>query len=194
MTFRALTRKHTLATVDGRIYYCRLPYGPKEHAMMPAVNVDQNAEAQALRRHGLLGRGTEMGNALYAIDISGLPHEANHTIALIASGGPFPFPAHDGHPFSNRFGDLPSGSEYLEFTVRTPGVANRGKRRIVARRNGILFFTACHYERVPGAMPKQDRIDATLQVDPEWRNGFYVVTGIAPPLRLRIAAAIKAMP
>jgi len=57
-----------------------------------------------------------------------------------------------------------------------------------------LFFTACHYERVPGAMPKQDRVDATEQIDPEWRNGFYVVTGITATLRGRIGTTVRAMP
>ncbi len=158
--------------------------------VIPPNNVDRPLEEAALRLHGLIGRGGEMGNSLFAIDIASLPPEAKQTINLIAAGGPFPFPRHDGHPFSNRFGDLPSRGEYLEFTVPTPGVSNRGRRRIVARRSGVLFFTACHYERVPGAMSKHERIEATLQIDAAWRNGFYVVTGMPLALRNRIAASL----
>jgi ribonuclease T1 len=162
--------------------------------MIPPGNVDRAVEEIAMRQHGLLGRGSEMGNALYAIDIAALPPEAQRTIELIAAGGPFPYPQHDGHRFGNRFGDLPSGGEYLEFTVPTPGLSNRGKRRIVARRSGILFFTACHYERVQGAMPMAARIAATELVDAQWRNGFYVITGASLALRNRLAAALRALP
>ncbi|MBL8312074.1 MAG: hypothetical protein JNL19_16770 [Burkholderiales bacterium] len=161
--------------------------------LMPS-NLDINVEAAALRRHGLIGRGGEMGNALFAIDIGALPSEARQAINLIAQGGPFPYPQHDGHRFGNRFGDLPTGGEYLEFTVRTPGVTNRGKRRIVARRSGVLFFTACHYERVPGQMSQEHRIAATAQLDAHWRNGFYVVTGIDARMRSRLADALHALP
>ena len=180
---------------DTRFFMCtRIRCGARRPDKEPRViapgNVDRTVEEAALRRYGLIGRGGEMGNSLFAIDIASLPAEARRTIDLIASGGPFPYPQHDGHPFSNRFGDLPSRGEYLEFTVPTPGISNRGKRRIVARRSGVLFFTACHYERVQGPMPKADRIEATLQLDAAWRNGFYVVTGMTLALRNRLAASL----
>lgn len=162
--------------------------------MTTPTNVDINVEAAAMRRHGLIGRGGVMGNALFAIDIAGLPPEARQTINLIARGGPFPYPQHDGHAFGNRFGDLPTGGEYLEFTVRTPGVSHRGKRRIVARRSGVLFFTACHYERVLGRMPLDQRIEETTRLDEHWRNGFYVITGIDGQLRRQLATALRALP
>lgn len=159
--------------------------------------IDQSLEQHAMRKHGLLGRGSAMGNALYAIDYGMLPQEARRTIDRIISGGPFPYPAKDGTAFGNNFGDLPSG-RYLEYTVPTPGVANRGARRIVARvTTAQLFFTACHYERVQvsGGTPQQReaaRLAATTAVDSEWKNGFYIITGMAPELREQISQAIKA--
>jgi hypothetical protein len=156
-------------------------------------NVDRAVEETALRQYGMLGRGGGMGNTLYAIDYEVLPPEAKQTIQLIAQGGPFPHPHRDGTAFGNRFGDLPSRGEYLEFTVPTPGVNGRGARRIVARRNGILFFTACHYERVQGPMSAEARREATSRLDEHWRNGFYVVTGMRAELRQQVAAAIRSM-
>jgi len=131
---------------------------------------DQAVEEHGMRRQGMLGRGTGMGNALYSIDYDRLPVEAPNTITLIISDGPFPYPAKDGTAFGNNFGDLPDG-QYLEYTVPTPGVSNRGARRIVARRkSGQIFFTACHYERIgvkggtaaekkkPGLMQRRTRM------------------------------------
>ena len=94
---------------------------------------DHALEEHALRKQGLLGRGANRGNALYSIDHDCLPPEARRTIDLIASDGPFPFPGKDGTSFGNRFGDLPT-RRYLEYTVVTPGIVNRGMRRIAARK------------------------------------------------------------
>ena len=159
--------------------------------------VDQSLEAHAMRQHGLLGRGAGMGNSLYAIDYDSLPYEARKTIDLIVSDGPFPYPNKDGTSFGNSFRDLPTG-RYLEYTVPTPGATNRGARRIVARLvTGQLFFTACHYERVQvtgGTKAERDtaRLSATAAVDEQWRNGFYIITGMTPDLRDKVAKAIKA--
>ena len=162
-----------------------------------STHIDHALEEQAMRKAGLLGRGGGMGNALYAIDYESLPPEARTTIGLIIAGGPFPYPVKDGSTFGNRFGDLPGGT-YYEYTVPTPGVTNRGARRIVARRNTAqLFFTACHYERVQvtgGSPAAKDaaRLAATAAVDAEWQNGFYIVTGLSPGLKDQISKAIKA--
>lgn len=157
-------------------------------------NVDWAVEEQTLRKYGLLGRGGGMGNALHAIDYSQLPQQARETIDLIVRGGPFPFPQ-DNTPFANEFGDLPAHADYREFTVPTPGQKTRGRRRIVARSSGILFFTACHYERVPRrGMTMEERIELTAQIDPQWRNGFYIITGMTIELRNAIRRSLKAMP
>ena len=161
------------------------------------THIDQALEEHGMRRHGMLGRGGGMGNSLFSIDYDSLPPEARTTIARIISDGPFPYPGKDGSAFGNSFGDLPSG-RYLEYTVPTPGVTNRGARRIVARcTTAQLFFTACHYERVHVQGGTRDeknaaRVTATSAVDAEWRNGFYIVTGMTLDLRNNINAAIKA--
>jgi len=75
-----------------------------------------------------------------------LPREALETIALIRKGGPFPF-ARDGAAFGNREKRLPARERgwYREYTVKTPGAKDRGARRIVAGRDGTLYYTGDHY-------------------------------------------------
>ena len=75
-----------------------------------------------------------------------LPKEALDTIALIRKGGPFPN-QRDGVVFSNREKLLPARERgwYREYTVRTPGERSRGARRIVAGRDGTLFYSDDHY-------------------------------------------------
>lgn len=75
-----------------------------------------------------------------------LPKEAIETIALIRKGGPFPH-ARDGVVFNNREKLLPARERgwYREYTVRTPGARDRGARRIVAGRDGTLYYTDDHY-------------------------------------------------
>jgi ribonuclease T1 len=75
-----------------------------------------------------------------------LPPEAAHTVDLIRSGGPYPYPR-DGIVFHNYEGllpDEPSGY-YHEYTVPTPGAADRGARRIIVGSAGELYWTADHY-------------------------------------------------
>ena len=75
-----------------------------------------------------------------------LPQEAIETVALIRQGGPFPYDR-DGVTFSNREKLLPARERgwYREYTVRTPGDRSRGARRIVAGRDGTLYYTDDHY-------------------------------------------------
>ena len=75
-----------------------------------------------------------------------LPKEAVETIALIRKGGPFPH-QRDGSTFGNRERMLPSRERgwYREYTVKTPGARDRGARRIVAGRDGTLYYTDDHY-------------------------------------------------
>ena len=76
----------------------------------------------------------------------GLPREVFETIALIESGGPYPY-SRDGVVFMNREGLLPQHERgyWREYTVPTPGESDRGARRIVAGRSGELYYTADHY-------------------------------------------------
>jgi len=75
-----------------------------------------------------------------------LPIEALETIALIRKGGPFPY-QRDGVMFGNREKLLPARERgwYREYTVRTPGERTRGARRIVAGRDGTLYYSDDHY-------------------------------------------------
>ncbi|MGQ9686286.1 MAG: ribonuclease domain-containing protein [Thiobacillaceae bacterium] len=81
-----------------------------------------------------------------AIHVSQLPPEARATLVLIRRGGPFPY-AKDGAVFHNREGRLPPRPRgyYREYTVLTPGARDRGAQRIVAGRDGDLWYTTDHY-------------------------------------------------
>ena len=92
------------------------------------------------------GEGGPDKAALPEITAGELPPEARETISLIRKGGPFPFPR-DGVVFGNFEERLPAKARgyYREYTVRTPGAKDRGARRIVAGRDGELYYTDDHY-------------------------------------------------
>jgi len=75
-----------------------------------------------------------------------LPPEAREVVALIKKGGPFAY-ERDGVVFGNREKLLPARERgwYREYTVRTPGERTRGARRIVAGRDGTLYYSDDHY-------------------------------------------------
>ena len=98
---------------------------------------------------GLLAFGCSFGAFCFSesqIEKKQLPKEAIETIALIRKGGPFPH-ARDGIAFGNREKILPPRERgwYREYTVKTPGGRTRGARRIVAGRDGTLYYTDDHY-------------------------------------------------
>jgi ribonuclease T1 len=76
-----------------------------------------------------------------------LPPEAQQTLELIKSNGPFPY-KQDGSTFGNREKRLPlrANGYYREYTVKTPGAKDRGARRIVAGNGGEFYYTADHYK------------------------------------------------
>ena len=80
------------------------------------------------------------------IAVAHLPVEARDTAILIRRGGPFPY-SRDGITFGNRERILPQRERgyYREYTVPTPGMSHRGARRIVAGRQGELYYTHDHY-------------------------------------------------
>jgi len=82
----------------------------------------------------------------YEIAVGDLPPEALDTLQLIKEGGPFPY-SKDGTVFYNREGQLPNKPDgyYHEYTVKTPGVTNRGARRIVSGADGEYYYTDDHY-------------------------------------------------
>lgn len=88
---------------------------------------------------------------LSAVALAALPAEAQQTHRLVLAGGPFPY-AKDGVVFGNRERLLPSKARghYREYTVKTPGAAHRGARRIVCggqppTQPEACYYTADHY-------------------------------------------------
>ncbi|WP_433333871.1 ribonuclease domain-containing protein [Spirillospora sp. CA-294931] len=80
---------------------------------------------------------------------SKLPKEADDTVRLIDSNGPFPYPQ-DGTVFQNREGLLPKEPQgfYHEYTVKTPNISHRGARRIVTsgdEGHEGMYYTSDHY-------------------------------------------------
>ena len=82
-------------------------------------------------------------------DSDHLPSEAQDTLRLIASGGPFPYDR-DGIAFGNQEKRLPTKPRgyYREYTVSTPGVGHRGARRIIAGGDPpeVFYYTDDHYQ------------------------------------------------
>ena len=102
-----------------------------------------------LERHEAAERATAgLNGSLVFVDDS-LPPEANKTLALITSGGPFPH-HRDGSTFQNREHQLPDhpGGYYREYTVETPGAPDRGGRRIVTGGNppAVYYYSEDHYQ------------------------------------------------
>jgi guanyl-specific ribonuclease Sa len=91
---------------------------------------------------------SERDNAAAEPVTTGLPVEARQTLRLIAAGGPFPYDR-DGMTFQNREQRLPvqRPGYYREYTVLTPGSADRGARRIVSGGNPPVeyYYTDDHY-------------------------------------------------
>ena len=87
----------------------------------------------------------EGGNAA-VVALTALPAEAQRTETLIRRGGPFAH-AKDGAVFVNRERRLPRENRgyYREYTVKTPGAADRGARRIVCGGRDKLAPDACYY-------------------------------------------------
>lgn len=84
------------------------------------------------------------------VALAALPVQARETYALIREGGPFPY-ERDGVTFGNREKLLPAMPRgyYREYTVRTPGVKDRGARRIVCggarTAPDACYYTDDHY-------------------------------------------------
>ena len=68
------------------------------------------------------------------------------TLTEINSHGPFPY-RQDGTVFFDRERRLPAepAGFYHEYTVLTPGVPNRGMRRLILGAGGEIYFTDDHY-------------------------------------------------
>jgi ribonuclease T1 len=80
------------------------------------------------------------------LNLTQLPAGAIATLRRILKGGPYPF-AEDNTVFDNYQKLLPIEPYgfYREFTVITPGVRNRGTRRVVTGADGEDYYTSNHY-------------------------------------------------
>ncbi len=94
-----------------------------------------------------------------AVALAELPVQAQQTYRRVLSGGPFPY-RKDGIVFGNRERRLPAKSRgyYREYTVETPGSADRGARRIVCggarpTEPENCYYTADHYESFRRILP-----------------------------------------
>jgi ribonuclease T1 len=90
-------------------------------------------------------------SGLAKVALAGLPSQGQEVMARIYDGGPFRYEK-DGTVFGNRERLLPSQTRgyYREYTVPTPGLSQRGARRIVCggqqlRQPDVCFYTEDHY-------------------------------------------------
>jgi ribonuclease T1 len=94
--------------------------------------------------------GAQERGALGTVTKAQLPAEAAETLRLIKAGGPFPF-GEDGVLFRNSSALLPQHPRgyYHAYTVRTPGSADRGQRRIVCggprKHTNDCYYTDDYY-------------------------------------------------
>ena len=94
--------------------------------------------------------GAQQRSAPAAVTKAQLPGEAAETLRLIKAGGPFPF-GEDGVLFRNSAVLLPQHPRgyYHAYTVRTPGSADRGQRRIVCggprKQTSDCYYTDDYY-------------------------------------------------
>jgi len=107
--------------------------GSQKAASEAGASASQAASQPASAASGAAAAsGAQPHGALAAIARAQLPAEAAETLRLIKAGGPFPF-SEDGVLFRNSATLLPEHPRgyYRAYTVRTPGSADRGQRRIV---------------------------------------------------------------
>ncbi len=113
--------------------------GPARESSLP----DRQGAAPAAQQHANQAKTRLNADE---IDVRDLPMEAQLTLRLIKTGGPFPYPK-DGTVFGNRELQLPQYPRgyYHEYTVKTRGAKDRGARRIIAGKKGELYYTDDHY-------------------------------------------------
>jgi ribonuclease T1 len=96
------------------------------------------------------GRSATAGAGSGTCALSGLPPQVADTVEEIQTGGPFRY-RQDGVTFDNRERLLPREAlgYYHEYTVTTPGSADRGTRRVITGGSPsapvVLYYTGDHY-------------------------------------------------
>lgn len=109
----------------------------------PGTSPGTSASAPA--KGGAAVPGADSGLPVKAL--STLPSQAGDTWKLIGKGGPYPYPRNDDVVFENREKRLPGKKSgyYHEYTVKTPGSADRGARRLITGQAHELYYTGDHY-------------------------------------------------
>ncbi|WP_329044305.1 ribonuclease N [Amycolatopsis sp. NBC_01488] len=111
----------------------------------PAAAPAPSSSANAPAKGGAAVPGADSGLPVKAL--STLPPQAGDTWKLIQKGGPYPYPRNDDVVFDNREKRLPAKKSgyYHEYTVKTPGSADRGARRLITGQAHELYYTGDHY-------------------------------------------------
>lgn len=106
-----------------------------------------SGESVAPASSSVVSTSVDPNSGLPWIGVDELPPEAADVLALIDSGGPFPYDQ-DGAVFRNLERILPDEDYgyYHEYTVDTPGSPDRGARRIVTGSDGQAYWTDDHYQ------------------------------------------------
>jgi ribonuclease T1 len=122
---------------------------PRGGATAPLVGIAIALVALVLVAHAVTGHRAAPTSRTCAI--TGLPVQVEQTVEEIHDAGPFPY-RQDGVTFDNREHLLPSEplGYYREYTVTTPGSADRGTRRVIAGGGSrtapsTLYYTGDHY-------------------------------------------------
>jgi ribonuclease T1 len=123
------------------------PAAPAWDASSPRSSVAPGASGTTSARApgSVSARPAARGGGFDAVP-AGERSAVGSTLRQIAAGGPFPH-RRDGIVFANREGRLPPepAGYYHEYTVETPGSADRGARRLVTGRGGEAYYSNDHY-------------------------------------------------
>jgi ribonuclease T1 len=119
--------------------------GSPASSTAPTTSSTAGTGTAAPAKGGSAVPGTDSGLPVKAL--SALPTQAADTWKLIEAGGPYPYPRNDDVVFENREKRLPrkQSGYYHEYTVKTPGSADRGARRLITGQTRELFYTGDHY-------------------------------------------------
>jgi ribonuclease T1 len=119
--------------------------GSSPTSTAPTGSSRASTSAAAPAKGGSAVPGSGSGLPLKALSV--LPAQAADTWKLIEAGGPYPYPRNDDVVFENREKRLPrkQSGYYHEYTVKTPGSADRGARRLITGEAHELFYTGDHY-------------------------------------------------
>jgi ribonuclease T1 len=117
-------------------------------ALLLAIGIGYGVRAATRDPVAISRTSTISSPAVVSVSLSALPVQAAQIVHEIEAGGPFAFPANDGVVFDNNERRLPIHpiGYYHEYTVPTPGSADRGTRRVITGTGGEYYYTGDHYE------------------------------------------------